>query len=285
MTISRVRELLGKKLAIPTLPDTALRVQQMVDDPEVGTKEIGALVAQDAPLATRVLRVANSAFYGLSGRCISVEHASTVLGTGTLRNIVTQVAVTEAFKHLEDIFDLSKIWEHAILTAKMSSHLADIVMYRAMLDTREFYTCGLLHDIGKVVMLDAFGERYLEILEEAGEGGSYATQTEEREFGFDHAEVGGYVATQWNLPDVVRETALHHHGPLDKVANDPAVAIVYAANRLVNQAPSSSAEQLLAILEDPAVETLGMERSEGVVDFALKLVSSDDPTACWLNDL
>ena len=284
MTIARVRELFTKKLAIPTLPEIALRVQQMVDDPEVGTKEIGALVAQDAPLATKVLRLANSAYYGLSGRCISAEHACTVLGARALRNMVTQVAVMDAFGHLESIFDLRKLWEHAILTARMSSHLAESVPHRAMFDARESYTCGLLHDIGKVVMLDAFGEKYLKILKEAGEGGSNATPLEEREFGFDHAEVGGYVATHWNLPDVVRDTALYHHGPLDKVANDPAVAIVYASNRLVNQAPSSTAEQLIAILHDPAVETLGLECSEGVVDFALKIVSSGEVSASWGDD-
>ena len=101
---------------------------------------------------------------------------------------------------------------------------------------------------------------------------------------FDHAEVGGYVATQWNLPDVVRDTALYHHGPLDKVANDPAVAIVHASDRLVNQAPSSSADQLLEILHDPAIETLGLKCPEGVVDFALKLVSSGEASGSWGDD-
>ena len=160
---TKLRELLSNKLTIPTLPEVVLKVQELIEDPDAGTREIGELVAKDAPLAAKVLRVANSAYYGLPGRCISAEHACTVLGVQALRSIVMQVAVMQTFGRVfsESVFDIQQIWDHSIQSAKLSSFLAERVQHRTQLNPAEFYICGLLHDIGKIVLLNALDTSYV----------------------------------------------------------------------------------------------------------------------------
>lgn len=285
---TKLRELLSSKLTIPTLPEVVLKVQELIEDPDVGTREIGELVAEDAPLAAKVLRVANSAYYGLPGRCISAEHACTVLGVQALRNIITQVAVMQAFSHLysESVFDIQEIWDHSILTAKLSSFLAERVQHHTQLNPAEFYICGLLHDIGKIVLLDALDASYVPVLEEARMDDTDLIELEQREFGFDHATVGAYVSHQWGLPEVVRRSVEFHHGLLEEVEKNAAAAIVYASNFVVNEAPRKAREEILAFLEGPAVRALGLseEDARAVLDFALNAGPDGDEEGSWAED-
>ena len=97
-----IRALMRSNLSIPTLPEVVLRINELIERPDTGCSEIGTLVAEDAPLATKVLRLANSAYYGLAAECTSMEHASTVLGVRVLKNIVTQISVIQKFEHLDE---------------------------------------------------------------------------------------------------------------------------------------------------------------------------------------
>jgi putative nucleotidyltransferase with HDIG domain len=231
-----IKDLISNNLTIPTIPEIVVRINQMINDPEVGTAEIGALVAEDAPLAAKVLRIANSAFYGLAGNCVSTAQASTVLGIRVLRNIVSQVAVISQFDHIEsnEHFNVQKLWDHSIQTAHLSSFIATRASKLKNVAPEEFYVCGLLHDVGKIVLLDGLGTSYLDIVSVAAAKQFPLHVAERAEMQFDHADVGAVVATRWGLPTSVVDAVQYHHGPDDKVAASPVVSIIARANELLH---------------------------------------------------
>jgi HD-like signal output (HDOD) protein len=285
MTSSKAKDLLGDKFSIPTLPDIVLQVDALVRDPEAGIQEIGALIAQDAPLSTRVLKLANSAYYGLARRCASAEHACSVLGVRTLRNIVTQVAVFQAFDHLQGRFDLRPLWDHAQQTAKLCSHIVETIQHR-ILDPTELYTCGLIHDVGKIIMLEALGDEFAQLAKEFEHDADLALAAEQERFQLTHPEVGAFVAVHWCLPDVIRATIEDHHGDTKKLEGDPAVAVVHAADRLVHAAPSLDDDGLIAILSEPGIASLAIEpdAARTIVEFVRSIAHSSVTSASWAND-
>jgi len=254
-----IKELITNNLSIPTIPEIVVRINQMISDPEVGTAEIGELVAEDAPLAAKVLRIANSAFYGLSGTCVSTAQASTVLGMRVLRNIVSQVAVISQFDHIEsnDYFDIQRLWDHAIQTAHLSSFMAKRASTLRDVEPEEFYVCGLLHDVGKVVLLDGLGERYLGIVKTSKEKQFPLHVAERAELQFDHADVGAVVASRWGLPQAVVEAVQFHHGPEDKVNSSAVVSIIAHANELLHCLEDDNPAAAVEVLDQATMGLVG----------------------------
>lgn len=171
MSNIRARQLLSNKsITIPTLPAVVQKVQTLLENPNTGAKELGDVVASDAPLAAKVLKIANSAYYGLRERCIAPQHASAVLGVRVLRNVVTQAAVISKYDHLKGSgFDLTALWKHSILVAQACNFLGKRCRATIGLSGDELYVCGLLHDLGQVVLLDCLRADYLAVVDYARE--------------------------------------------------------------------------------------------------------------------
>lgn len=264
MSQQSIQQLIRSNLSIPTLPEVVLRIREVMDDPDAGTAEIGAMVSEDAPLAAKVLRIANSAYYGLSGECVSTEHASTVLGLRVLKNIVTQAAVIQCFDHLEDSedFKIRDLWEHASFTGHLSARLAERARTIGILTPSELYVCGLLHDVGKVVLLDGLGSQYLGLVSRSRKEGTPLYKLEKEELGFAHTDVGAVVAKRWDLPEQVARAIQHHHGPRRMVAADPIVSIVAHANLLAHRIHSDAEEDAAAIFDDPTKDLLGITHGD-----------------------
>lgn len=272
MNSPSIQDLIKNNLSIPTLPDVVLRINQMMEDPDAGTAEIGGLVSQDAPLAAKVLRIANSAYYGLAGECRSTSHASTVLGIKVLKNIVTQVAVINEFEHLEgnQHFDLQELWNHSGFTAHLCSKLAERCSVLRAFTPEEMYVCGLLHDVGKVVLLQGLGPRYLELARIAVEKDHSLYQIERHALGFSHTDVGAMVAHRWGLPDQIAKAIQFHHGPRDEVSRNVVVSIVAHANLVAHRIRMGGAELARAVFDEATMQQLGLSPDglADVLDFA-----------------
>lgn len=247
-----------QNLTIPTLPSIVQRVNRLVDDPNSGLREIGEVLSEDAPLAARVLRIANSAYYGLAEPCLSAEQACAVLGVRALRNTVTQVAIIEQFEHLTGTgFDLDTLWKHSILTAQACTRLAKesgIVE----LTPDEFYSCGLLHDIGKVVMLDKLGVRYIDVLRDAQTTGVEDHVAEETELGYSHTDVGSIVAERWGLPIPVAAAIQFHHGPPEAMRDSAVVCLVANANLLIHRIEEGDLAGAAEVFDAQTAQLLGL---------------------------
>ena len=256
---SRAKLIAARSLNIPTLPAVVEEVRRLIADPKSGTLEIGKLVAQDPPLAAKVLKIANSAYYGLRERCVSTEQACAVLGLRVLRNVVTQAAVMSRYEHLEGHgLDLEQLWLHSQLVGQVSQQLARRARQKLGLTPEEIQSCGLLHDIGKVVLLESLGEEYLAVLARAQQENVPMHVCEEQALGFDHTDVGALVAIQWGLPTSVASGIQFHHGPREAVAADPVVSLVANANLVVHRAVAGNPVAAAATLDATTQRFLGL---------------------------
>ena len=216
--MTELLERLGRSIRIPTLPQVATRLTAMVNDPDVGMREVGAVLAQDPPLTATVLRYANGAAYGLRNRVASAEDAATVLGARALRNLTLQAAVIDGYEHLtaDAKLGIRSYWEHSVLVAHLTRRLAFRHRAQRPTDPDEAYTCGLLHDLGRMVLLDNLRGGYVELVAEASEDGTPLHVAERKALRFTHMDLGRNVVRNWNLPDTIEAAVMRHHEPASR---------------------------------------------------------------------
>lgn len=232
MSLTAAQSLVGRNLELPTLPQVVARINALVEDPDVGVREIGAAVAEDAPIAAKVLKLANSAFFGLREKVVSTEHATAVLGIRMLRTVAMQASVMRTYAQLSGgaEFDCRALWRHSILTGQVTAALASKCRARTNLAPDEFQVVGLLHDIGKILFLEGLADEYLACLREARERNLPQHECEEARLGFHHGHVGALIASNWGMPQLVADAIEHHHGPREQLLREPAIALVALVN-------------------------------------------------------
>ena len=264
MSRQEALQAIGSKVQIPTLPEVVMRIGNMIDDPNVGLQEMGKLVAADPAITARVLRLANSGYYGLSEPVCSAERAVTVIGARSLRNVAMQVSIVKQYEHLASVsdFDLEDLWRHSLATATICQALAEACYRRTGLAPDDFYACGLLHDIGKVVMLESLGDRYVECLRYARRTGSTLHEAEQQMLSFTHIEVGALLAARWQLPEKVAMAIEYHHGPKEMIVGNPHIAVVAIADQIAYRSDGAACDDALDRLSALAEKVLGIRREE-----------------------
>ena len=195
---------------LPTLPAIALEVNKMLEDLNTSIKDLTNMIEKDQSMASKILKLVNSAFFGLSTKVSSISHAMTLLGFNTVRNAVVSVSVIKAFKNCNSIkdFDIKDFWKHSIGVALISRHISHISKTGVPDDC---FICGLLHDMGKLVILQNFSELFLAALESSVQNNISFYEAEKKENPVDHAKVGGYMAKKWRLPLHITDTIRYHH--------------------------------------------------------------------------
>jgi len=269
MSTLLARKLISKNLTIPMLPAVVQKVQRMLKDPDAAPKDLGEVVAADVSLAAKVLKIVNSAYYGLRERCLVPQQAVSILGVRVLGNLVTQAAVIRQFEHLKAFdFDMEAEWKHSILVGQACNFLAKRSKALTGLSPDELYVCGLLHDMGKLVMLDCLKQDYLDTMRWAHKNGQPVFAAEQERLGFNHTDVGPVVCEQWGLPSQISKAIQYHHGPREQVRADPVVALVAHANLLVQRVLEGNlgaastvidaeTARLLAVKPEDCIELVG----------------------------
>lgn len=263
MSTFRAKQIISRCPHLPTIPAVVARIGELMKDPACGPREIGALVAQDPPLAARVLKIANSSYYGLRERCASTEQACTVLGLKVLKNVVMTASVTEHFSHLGGRgLDLDSLWKHSVLVGRAAQMLARVSRGGVGLSPEEFYSCGLLHDIGKLVLLENMTDDYRSVLERAQREGRPVQNCERERLLFDHTDVGSMIAIQWGLPTAIAAAIQYHHGPREAVEQDPVVSLVANANLLVHRVEAGNLVAAANTFDEETTRFLGIARED-----------------------
>jgi putative nucleotidyltransferase with HDIG domain len=194
------------------------------------------VLRNDPSLTAKILRVANSAFYGMSGHVESLNAALVVLGMRELMHLVTCISVFHAFptKPGQPTFDRKAFWVHSAGCGEISRSLTHRLKLR--FNSTEF-TAGLLHDLGKILLDQYFHDEFMEALRLSYAEELSMVEAEERVFGVNHAEIGLWLAGMWNLPETIRDVITYHHRvPNAKRENQSLVAIVHLANNLCKHA-------------------------------------------------
>jgi len=215
---------------IPTIPEVLVRIWQLVDDPRSSAKDLEVVVSMEPPLAAKVLRLANSPYYGGRGRIGDVRMAITALGFDTLRNLAVCLSVAQGLagkKGADRVLDRKALWRHSVATAVLSRRFAPPEC------GEEAFTAGLLHDIGKFVISLGRPEAYGEIARRAIEDEVPFERAEREVLGFDHATAGAAFARQWNFPDKLQAWIHEHHRP-PAPGDDATLRAVRLADRVAH---------------------------------------------------
>jgi putative nucleotidyltransferase with HDIG domain len=236
----RKQRLLGVlSQGLPTLPGYVLDLNALLSNPSVDLKKVGAVIRTDPSLSAQVLRLCNSALFGLRRRVLSIEQAAVLLGTERLRTLVLACSIMQfAGKRLTGA-QLASFWQHCFLCALLSERVARQVDY---FEKEQAYLGGLLHDIGQlplwiVVMEEEAKQRTLPPLDWPDD-----IFLEREYFGMDHCKVGRSMGVAWNFMPSFIDVFEHHHHP-ERAQHDPyLVGIVAAADRfLQTQAEAAAA--------------------------------------------
>jgi HD-like signal output (HDOD) protein len=199
------RRVLGRLLDVhdlPTLPEVMTRILQTLEDEHSSASDLTVLLECDHAISARVLRLANSAFYGLRHRVGSIQHAVVMLGFDAVRHLALATSVFDTLaKRQQFALDPEDFWMHALGAAKATHYLCG--KGSGLGSVESLFTAGLLHDIGKYYLALALKEEYREIVEEAERLQCPLREVEQDRLGATSAEIGRLVATNWRFPEVI----------------------------------------------------------------------------------
>jgi len=246
----RIERLLTHAGDIPTLPSTVFRIMQLTEDPSCNAGDLAQVLLSDPPLAARVLKLANSAYYGFSQKIGSVQQAITLLGFSTLKNVLLSASVFDFYRLGGMGIDLGGLWKHSIATATAAKLIAKRIRYP---NVEKAYTVGLLHDIGKIVIARYLpnGLNHIAQMVKTQQCSVYDAET--RILGANHAGIGAFVLEKWNLPPAITEAVEFHHHPTQSHFQFYMAAICYLANILAHRSKIGNSGDEMEREMDPMV--------------------------------
>jgi putative nucleotidyltransferase with HDIG domain len=220
---------------LPTLPVVVSKLLALLEDPEFDIGELTELISQDPALTAKVLKVANSAYYGFAQEIDTLDRAVALLGINMLKSLVLSVGVVAALPKARKSgqLDPAGLWLHCVAAAAVIREMA--VRMGLPKEDDHLFVVGLLHDVGKIVLLHFFFDLYQEALKQASLHEDLPLYMAEREIiGMDHGDVGAMLLGRWKFPpQVIKPIMAHHHHDVS-VESDPRDTTML---RLANQLP------------------------------------------------
>ena len=232
MSMITIEDLKGLVQEIPPLPAAATRLLEMCRDPEISSSEIVEVISRDPALTMKVLRLSNSPFYGLPRQVNSLSDAVVYLGSDALVNFVLAGCMSEQYEERNDGYGLDEgeLARHALASAICAQKVAEIAAPE--LATPAF-TCGLLHDVGKIILNRIVAESLTTMLQLVETQNISFLDAENLVLGFTHSTAGAAVAEHWTLPTSIVESIRYHHEPLAaSAANHKLVALTHVGDVL-----------------------------------------------------
>jgi len=212
---------------IRPFPEIAQRIIAACNDAKTTASELCDLIQGDPSISLRVIQVANSSAYGLSGEVRTLRHAVVVLGFRTLRNLALSVAASDVFASAgDDKVARDALWEHSMAVACVANCLSDI----ANVNAEEAFLAGIVHDAGKLVFLDLASSEYFEATEH--DNLKTIIAKERSLYGTDHQELGLRCADEWGLPFEISEAIGSHHQIIENRVDDPLIELIGVADVL-----------------------------------------------------
>jgi len=222
---------------LPALPDIVAQVLSITEDPSVAMSRISETVQRDPALTAKILKVSNSAYYGMRQYVGTLKLALVILGVREVRNIVLGISVFERLGDGRvDSLLTRNLWHHSVRVGGLSKRLGTAL---AMGLEGEDFISGLLHDVGKIALIRQLGPGYMRIFKASGGNSEPLCMLEQETFGFDHADAAAALASHWNLPRTLGDSMCCHHASPDRPladAKDPRLAaLVRIANRAARE--------------------------------------------------
>ncbi|MCP4669916.1 MAG: HDOD domain-containing protein [Desulfobacula sp.] len=233
MENKELKKRLSKIRNLPTLPMVANNVIKLTQNPDSTAAEIAEAISQDQSLSTRVLKTANSAYYGFPRKITTINYAIVVLGFNNIKNIVLSATIMARFSKSDEnsLFDLREFWQHSLLCGIISKKISE---HMGIKNSEEIFVCGLLHDFGKLILDSFFHDEFVLALQMSKEKNISIMKAENKIFGFNHSGVGALLLRRWSLPPSLVKTVEFHHSPGESstVFHSASASIVHVADYL-----------------------------------------------------
>lgn len=235
---------------LPALPDIVMRILRETENQDVSTHSIEKLLGSDQALASKVLRVVNSAYYGLSGQVTSLNQAIMILGMPQVRNLVLSVSAISTMKPKSPRQQetLKLFWLHAFGTAAATQIIAQQKRMKVN-DMEALFLGGLLHDIGRLFLYSMFTQTYDQVLKYAQDKQVPVLTAELKLLGLTHSQIGATMASTWKLPQGLVDMIAKHEGPFEP-ADDPTIFAVHLGDNITQHLYFAS-DQVVDVPMDP----------------------------------
>jgi Predicted signal transduction protein len=233
----RYRRFIENMAQLPSLPAVVSHLIKVVSSPETSAEDAAEIIEKDPALTTRVLRLANSAFYGIPRSVSSVQSAVVILGFNSIKSLVLSASVMQMFPHndTKNILDRVRFWKHSIICAVVAKTIAQSVMNTVFLDPQSAFCAGIMHDIGKLIF-ELFSPReYAIICGVSREKNAPLFLVESAAMGMNHADVGRILSDKWGLPLDLEQTMVYHHDPKSAQKITELVAVVHLADIITHR--------------------------------------------------
>ncbi len=250
--MNSLQDIVDRVSAIQPLPDTALKLMEVMGDPTSTLDNIVDTIKYDQAVTSQVLKLCNSSFFGLSRKVTSLNDAMLCLGTIKVLQLVMSIHTNNMLASEQKGYGLEPgvLWKHSVAVALASSLFAQ----RLSLPNADLaFTAGLLHDIGKVILNEYVAQEFARIIHKVTEDHMAFVEAERHVLGFSHVEVGGMIAEKWKLPDAIVQCIRFHHVPSELNPPESLVDTVYLANTVCLLMGIGLGEDGLSYRADPQV--------------------------------
>ena len=218
---------------IPTLPTIVFELNELLQDPNTPITDISDIIEKDQAMSLRVLKLVNSAFYGIYKEVNDIGNAIVLLGFNTVRNAIVSLGVIKSFSGVKALegFDIRDFWKHSLSVAVVSKSLAEKTKIAS---PDSCFVGGLLHDIGKVILAQYFQDLFEKVWNAAKKENISFYEAEKKEISIDHAIIGAHLATNWELPESFIDVIRWHHDVRNDTESKKLILIIYLSDIIVN---------------------------------------------------
>jgi putative nucleotidyltransferase with HDIG domain len=271
MTTLNRDQVLGHLKQLPSLPAAVADLLASFDNEDIDIAVISKLIARDQGLTARVLRIANSSFYGLQHKVGSINEAVVVLGFRAIRSMVLAVGINGVFRvdHCAG-FDPQAYLRHSVAVGLAARSLAQLTGHNPELS----FTAGILHDLGELALASNFTAQYAETLAYRRKHDCFLVVAERDILGMDHSEVGGLLADTWRFPNELRQALAEHHAPASATA-DSLADLIHIADSVAHGLGHGPGEMVMPV-ERVAWERLHLDSSKISLVIAQVVAGMDD---------
>ena len=250
---------------LPTLPQIASRMLRIINDPLTSSSDVAFVIGQDLSLSAKVLRLANSAFYGVPRSITNINSAVVILGLKVLHTIVLGLTVFDMFpenKKSADLFNRKSFWLHSLSCGLIAKFLASRIRKFIFFDPEEAFCAGLLHDIGKVVMEQYFHEDFHRALLTAQKKNISMFEAENETLGYNHTHVAQWLTASWGLPAELQLPLIYHHTPSDSNQFQDIIALCHLSDCLCYDFGMNNEKYISPEINTDAIQILKLDQKD-----------------------
>lgn len=241
-------------------PPVYQKLHEAMQDPDASFSDFSSIISSDPSLAVRLLRIANSPFYGLSSKVETIVHAMGIVGINQLKELALATILVNQFEGIDkDLVNMQSFWMHSIVCGLAARAIAKNMGERHV---EPYYTASMLHDIGSLIIYKEIPDKAREILTRCKSEGLSLSTVEEEVLGFTHAEVGAVVFTKWGLPENLVAAVQYHHRPSEAKAHPLFPAIVHLADVIAYEMNlGTGGEPTIPVLDPTAIQRTALTRA------------------------